>query len=48
MGILTEKVIKLIESYIQLLDHQLENDHISRGLYHTLKANTDSLIKRLR
>lgn len=40
------KVVKHMESFKQLLDHQKENDLISKKAYELLKAYTDSLIKK--
>lgn len=40
------KVVKHMESFKQLLDHQKENELISNKAYDLLKADTDSLIKK--
>ena len=43
----TEKVLKHMESFKQLLDHQKENGLISDKAYNTLKDYSDLLIERL-
>lgn len=42
----TEKVIKHMEGFKQLLDYQLESNLISKKLHNILKENTNSLIKK--
>ena len=41
-----EKVIKHMESFKRLLDHQLEDDLISEDVYETLKTSADYLIDK--
>ena len=43
---LAEKVVKHMESFKKLLDHQKDNALISVEAYHTLKAHSDALIKQ--
>ncbi len=41
-----EKVIKHMEGFLQLLDHQRENEWITEEVYDTLKVHGDALIQR--
>lgn len=43
---LPEKVVKHMESFILLLDHQEENRVISEKAYSTLKAQVNYLIRK--
>ena len=44
---LTEKVVKHMQSFIQLLEHQKENEMISEKAYSTLEPQADALLKEL-
>lgn len=43
---LADKVIKHMENFIRLLDHQRENGLISGKIYNTLRRDADSVIKK--
>ncbi|WP_164215267.1 glycoside hydrolase N-terminal domain-containing protein [Virgibacillus sp. YIM 98842] len=43
---LSQKVVKHMEGFILLLDHQKENDFISIEAYNSLKANAKSLLEK--
>lgn len=42
----TEKVVKHMKGFIQLLDHHKDNEKISVKAYNILKANANALIKK--
>src|SRR5690606_25154011 len=41
-----EKVVKHLEGFQQLLDHQRDNEWITEEVYNTLKVHTESLMER--
>src|SRR5699024_11159517 len=43
---LAEKVVKHMEGFKLLLNHQKENEWLSEGAYNMLKSNTNDLIKK--